>query len=342
VTGQRKPKAKVDVHKLVSRLNTESKTLLEREIIAPLLPGGRIRTRLGGMIYEFKLRVEFAGWGHFRPINEREAELLGEALPWERGAYLEQFPALRMILLWPDPDPGRPGTWWATPFNESDAHQRFAFSADPLPVFLCDSTGGAERFERVLARVDGNVLWFDGPDALADPAHAEWLRDAAAQPETVERFLPGLAGSERLALLYWQIRQTELALAAQRRQSAEAEHRRRTEVERRRRAEARHQNREQQREWLRHEALRGHLEENLRHALAKAGATLLSYSEIPNAGGSPGQLVVEWSESGQRRRYRSTIDPRMTVVSSGICLSGRDRDFDLTSLVSVMTGSPWC
>lgn len=339
MTGQRKPKPKVDVHKLVSRLNVESKTLLEREIIAPLLPGGRIRTRLGGMIYEFKPRGEFAGWGHFRPINEREAELLSEALPWERGAYLEQFPALRMILLWPDPAPGRPGTWWATPFNESDAHQRFAFSAEPLPVFFCDPTSGAERFERVLVRVDGNVLWFDGPDALADPTHAEWLRDAAVQVEAAEHFLPGLAGSERLALLYWQIRQTELALAVQRRQSAEAERHRRAEVERRRRAEVRRQNREQQREWLRQEAIRSHLEEHLRHALAKAGATLLSYSEIPNAGGSPGQLVVEWSESGQRRRYRSTIDPRMTVVSSGICLSGRDRDFDLTSLVSVMTDS---
>src|SRR5712691_10433731 len=106
-------KPKIDARDLVAKLSRESKTLLERELIAPLLPGGKIRTRLGGLIYEFKFKGEFVGWGHFHPINEREAELLGEALPWERGGYLELFPMLRMILLWPDNNPRRPGTWWA-------------------------------------------------------------------------------------------------------------------------------------------------------------------------------------------------------------------------------------
>lgn len=323
---QRKPKP--DVRTLISRLSQEGKHLLEREIIAPLLPGGRIRTRLGGMVYEFKARGRFVGWGRFRPLNEREAEVRGLALPWERSKYLEQFPALRVILLWPDQGRRRPGTWWALPYNESDARQRFGFSAEPLPVFLCDPGNGAERFERVLARVDGKTVWFDGPDVLADPTHAEWLRDTAANMEQMERFLPGLAGSERLALLFWQIRQVELNNLL-------------SEGQRTQMKGIGQQTRARQRDWLRQEARRTPLERALQHALAKADAALLGFSEVTAADGSPGYLVVEWSEGGNRLRYRSTIDPRLNVISSGICLSGLDRDFDLTSLISVMTDSPW-
>lgn len=331
MTNQRKPK--VNARDLVARLNKESNALLQREILAPLLPGGKIRTRLGGMIHEFKPRSEFVGWGRFRPVNEREAEVLGEAQPWERGKYLELFPALRMVLLWSDPTSQRPGTWWALPFNDSDARQRFGFHAEPLPVFLCDPTNGADRFERIIVRVDGNILWFDGPDALADPTHAEWLRDATAKEEEPERHLPGLTGSERLALLYWQIRELEAALEKERRQQAEAE--------RKRQIKERQRDHQKQIEWLREQKKRRTLEERLHHALSKADAILHSYSEITNTDGSISHIVVEWSEQGQRRRYRSTIDPNLSVVSSGICLSGRDRDFDLTSLVNVMTGSPW-
>lgn len=314
----------VDPLALIARLNQEGQQLLSRQIIAPLLPGGRIRTRVGGLIYEFKARERFAGWGRFRPLNEREAEVLGEALPWERGAYLELFPALRVVLLWPDGSGRAPGTWLALPYNESDAHQRFGFAMEPLPVFLCDPTGGAERFERVIARVDGHTLWFEGSDALADPTHAEWLRDASAREES-EDFPRGLAGSERLALLYWRIRQLELSLPAGA-QLADQMPR---------------QNRQEQRAWLGRQAWRAGLESSLRHALAKADATLHSFSEVTAPDGTLSQLIIEWSEHGQTRRYRSAIDPHLTVISSGICLSGRDRDFDLTSLVNVMTDSGW-
>jgi hypothetical protein len=208
------------------------------------------------------------------------------------------------------------------PFNEGDARQRFDISGtEPIPVYLCDPLAGAQPFERVTARVDGQMLWFEGPDVLADPTHTEWLRDEAAKNESepTEKFLSGLAGSERLALLFRQIHRLE-------------------QNERSVRNQARNVPRSQreQQDWLRQQAGRNRLEQQLRHALHKADATLHSYSETTNPDGTPGQLVVEWSEHGQRYRYRSVLDRSLTVVSSGICLSGRDRDFDLTSLVSVM------
>ena len=248
---------------------------------------------------------------------------------------------LRVILLWSDPGSTYPGTWWALPFNASDALQRFGFNVEPLPIFLCDPNNGAEQFERVLVRVNGNTLWFEGPDTLADPTHAEWLRDTTAKTDVPETFLPGLAGSERQALLFWQIRQLEIAMEPVRRQQAIAEGRR-IEVERQRREETiRSANHRQQRQWLQEQRLHNQLEERLQHALAKADAALHSYSELPGRDGAPGHIVVEWSEQGQKYRYRSTVDLNLNIVSSGICLSGRDRDFDMTSLVKVMTASPW-
>ncbi len=332
------PKAKIDPRALVAHLNQQSAALQEREILAPLLPGGTIRTRLDGLLYEFKPTGAWVGWGRFRPINEREAEPIGEVMPWQRSEYLALFPALRVILLWPleavshrQARPNRRaatarseaasppvGTWLALAYNESDAGQRFGLaSGELLPVFLCDPLGGAARFERVIVRVDGKTLWFDGPDVLADPLNAEWLREAAAQPELPEKYRPGLAGSERLALLFWQIRQLELSEAANRQQVSQRPER-------------------EQREWLSRQVGQSRLEQQLRRALEKADATLHSFAETTNPDGTPGPLVVEWSERGQTYRYRSTIEPGLTVVSSGICLSGRDSDFDLTSLVSVM------
>ncbi|GHO85956.1 hypothetical protein [Dictyobacter formicarum] len=321
---QRATTGKVDARALIARLSQQSQSLLGRELIAPLLPGGRIRTRLNGLVYEFRARERFPGWGRFRPISEREAQFIEEALPWERGAYLELFPALRMLLLWPDSGGLFPGTWWALPYNEGDARQRFGLPMEPMPVFLCDPMAGAERFERVIVRVDGGTRWFEGPDLRADPRHAEWLREAATMESEAlpENLLPGLAASERLSLLLWRIHQLELAGNTP--------------------AKGLHppQYRQEQRNWLAGQARQRVLEEQLRHALSKADATLHSYSEVNASDGSVRHLVVEWSEHGQQRRYRSLVDSQLTVVSSGICLSGQDHDFDLTSLVNVMAASP--
>jgi hypothetical protein len=330
----REPTGCVDAHALVARLSCEAQALQGREILAPLLPGGRIRARLGGLVYEFRPQSPFVGWGHFRPLDARTAEPVGEALPWERAAYLELFPLLRVVLLWPDPAGGVGGMWWALPYNGSDARQRFGLDPfDPLPVRLCDPTDGAERFARVLTRVDERTLLFDGPDPLADPVHAEWLRDALAAAEVPERFRPGLAASERHALLLAQMRALELADGAEETPAA---------IGRAAASDAAgcERNPRRQRELVRRMTGTAQLERRLRRALAKADATLLGYSETTNPDGTPAGIVVEWSDRGGRQRYRSVLDPGLDVVSSGICLSGRDGDFDLTSLVSVMAAAP--
>lgn len=74
-------------------------------------------------------------------------------------------------------------------------------------------------------------------------------------------------------------------------------------------------------------------ESELRRALEKAGGQLRGFS----AAGSVWN--VHWLDSLGQPHFSSVRPSDLTVVSSGICLSGRDMDFDLTSLVAVMEGA---
>lgn len=69
-------------------------------------------------------------------------------------------------------------------------------------------------------------------------------------------------------------------------------------------------------------------ERRLAAALEKAGATLDSYAE------ERGVFRVTFLVGGERKTAVVSKSD-LTVVSAGICLDGRDGDFDLTSLVSV-------
>jgi hypothetical protein len=70
-------------------------------------------------------------------------------------------------------------------------------------------------------------------------------------------------------------------------------------------------------------------EGRLKRALAHAGAELRDFSEQPEV------YRVSYTVDGQRHTSVVRKD-NLAVVTAGICLSGRDNDFDLSSLIGVL------
>ena len=77
------------------------------------------------------------------------------------------------------------------------------------------------------------------------------------------------------------------------------------------------------------EANRDKTEDRLKDALSHAGAVLRGYRELSDA------YTVDYAVDGIR--HTSVVDKKsLNVQAAGICLSGGDRSFDLTSLVGVI------
>ena len=74
-------------------------------------------------------------------------------------------------------------------------------------------------------------------------------------------------------------------------------------------------------------------EARLRGALRLGGGQLVDFRSQDLC------WVVEWTTSLGERQTSVVMKDDLTVVSSGICLSGQDRDFDLESLVGVIEQS---
>lgn len=76
-------------------------------------------------------------------------------------------------------------------------------------------------------------------------------------------------------------------------------------------------------------------EKQLRQALKLGGGELHQFQDRGD------YWTVEWATADGNRHTSAIAKADLTVVSSGICLSGRDRDFDLQSLVGVMEQQEW-
>ncbi len=76
-------------------------------------------------------------------------------------------------------------------------------------------------------------------------------------------------------------------------------------------------------------ARRNTTEGRLQDALRHAGATMRSYIERQDG------FAVEWATK-DGERHSTFVDKNLRVQSAGICLSGGDADYDLSSLVGVV------
>ena len=123
--------------------------------------------RVRGLIYELDVAHAQPGWWLCQALDVARAAVIDAAQPWQRGAYLALWPALRLVLV----ERLRGIDWVALAFNPSDAFQRFAICG-PLVIRLVE---GGQPFERVIGRVEGTTIWYDELDRRGNPATAELL-----------------------------------------------------------------------------------------------------------------------------------------------------------------------
>lgn len=294
----------MNINDLIRNLAQQETESRETPFLSPCVAGGRVRARIGGIVQTFRVvPKDWAGWGVFLAADSKTAELYEEAdLPLiER--YLKGLKLLKLRLV----QQVKGQTWIGYPVNESDATQKFG-TARPVVVHLVE---GGSVFECIQARHDGSAFWFEEMDRRADPIHADKLREAFENVTLPEEL--------RFADLTPEMR-TALEIAAG--QSARYKERYPERFVRRVAA-----TQTPVRDW------RVQTDETrLRHALETGGGNLHAYTDHGT------HWTVEWTDRRGTRQTSAITKEDLTVVSSGICLSGQDRHFDLQSLVGVMDG----
>ncbi len=160
-----------DIRKILSQLAALEAELLNTQFLAPCVRGGRVRIRVGSMVYTFQPQPQnFEGWAVFGPVNEKIAAVVDEPNLPQMAEYLQLLVPVRLQLICAL----QGQTWLAYPVNESDAKQRISL-AKPAAVHLV--TEGSQ-FEQIVARWDGHCLWFEEIDRRADPLLSEQLTRA--------------------------------------------------------------------------------------------------------------------------------------------------------------------
>jgi hypothetical protein len=275
-----------NIFKLINQIAIAEAQLCNTQFIAPCVKGGRVRTRVAGMVYTFRPKPsKFEGWGIFQPVDEKTATVVEEADLPQIAEYLQHFPQIRLRLA----HQLRGQTWLAYPVNEADVRQRLQV-VKPIAIHLV--TEGI-IFDQIIARWNGQSCWFEEIDRRTDPEIVETLQSAVKEVIPVEELqFKGITPEIRTVY--------ELAT---------------------RRIEGFSQPQQD--------------EKRLRKALQIGGGTLTQFHDRGD------YWTVDWTTADGVRHSSAIAKTDLTVISSGICLSGYDRDFDLQSLVGVIEQQEW-
>lgn len=305
-----------DIRKLLNQIAAQEAQLRDTQFLAPCVGGGRIQSSVQGMLYTFTAQPQdFEGWGIFQAVNEKTAEMVEEPSLPQVAEYLQLLKPLRLRLA----HILRGQTWLAYPVNESDMQQRLGI-AKPIPVHLV-TEGGA--MNQIIARWDGSSWWFDELDRRADPFVAEQLREHLRQVTPPEAVLFSGMTPEMRTVYDLAVQQTE-EFQARRQQRQEDVCQGNYGRDRRLQG----QSRSYQKPRRKAQGAEGRLQK----ALWMGGGELQEFRDRSEF------WQIEWITSTGERHTSAISKNDLTVISSGICLSGMDRNFDLQSLVGVIEG----
>lgn len=310
-----------DIRNLLNQIAAQEAHLRHTQFLAPCVRGGRVRTSVANIVYTFTPQPQnFEGWGIFQPIDEKTAEFVDEPSAAQLVEYLKLLKPMRLQLahvLYRQ-------TWLAYPVNESNMQQRLGV-AKPVPVHLV-TEGSA--FEPIIARFDGSAWWFDEMDRRAEPQPVELLKEQLRQ-ETMPENVRFSGMTPEMHTVY------ELALQQTEAYQLRMQHQREVREQQERQREQRQQQQTQRQEeprrvGRRHRRSERSDEQRLRDALHMGGGELRDFRDR-------GEFwQVEWITRNGERHTSAISKNDLTVISSGICLSGYDRNFDLQSLVGVI------
>ncbi|MEH2068778.1 MAG: hypothetical protein V7K47_11565 [Nostoc sp.] len=270
-----------DIRKLINQIASAEAQLCNTQFLAPCVKGGRVRTRVVGMVYTFTPKPnKFEGWGIFQPVDEKIAMVVEEADLPQIAEYLQHFPQIRLRLAYQL----RGQSWLAYPVNEADIRQRLQV-VKPIAIHLVTES---IIFDQIIARWNGQSCWFEEIDHRTDPAIVETLQSAVKQLIPVEELqFKGITPEIRTV---YELATRQIEGFGQPQQD----------------------------------------EKRLRKALQMGGGELKQFHDRGD------YWTVDWTTADGVRHSSAIAKTDLTVISSGICLSGYDRNFDLQSLVGVM------